>query len=111
MRGQRRRIEVLVLVALLVAAVAVGSANSGDDDGWTSYAPLAEEPGPPDDPLDGPVAGPDGRPLVCGGRTMTLRDAKSPEPPESLEAAAEPRALVARCGENGTLTWVDVGSP
>jgi len=111
MRGQRKRIEVLVLVALLGSAVAVGSANSGDDDGWTSSAPLAEEPGPPDNPLDGPVAGPDGRPLVCDGRTMTLRDAKPPEPPESLEAAAQPRALVAGCGENGTLTWVDVGSP
>lgn len=108
-RLPRRRIEVLAAVAVCAAVIGVGYANSGSepDSGWTSYAPLGG-PGTPDLTAQGYVVGPGGTPLVCNAKRMTLADAEHPpEPPEGIDVTA----VVARCGENGTVTWVYATAP
>ena len=104
-RLPRRRIEVLAAVAVCASVIGVGYATSGStsDSGWTGYAPLPDATGSPEVAAQGYLIGPGGTPLVCDGKRMMLDDAK--HPPKSLDDV-EVTAVVARCGENGAVTWV-----
>lgn len=110
----RRRVTVLTAVAAAASILGVGYAMSG-----SKAKPTLSEPD-----LTAAytyVAGPDGEVLVCDGKRMKVKTSTLTGPPpltpeEAVDMMARPGYKppvdkVARCGENGTLRWVDADSP
>jgi len=106
----RRRVTVLAAVAAAASILGVGYAMSGSE----------PEPTLPEPDLTAEytyVAGPDGEVLVCDGKQMKVKTSTLTGPPpltpeEAVDMMAQPgykppTGKVARCGESGTLRWVD----